>query len=391
MQIARRGPCLVAINLRVSFRRFISFCLTICLFFSAKIATAATTIDLYSIGPGNDIFSKFGHSAICVTNDAHPKGRCYDFGVTDAPDPGTMVMGTLRGEKEFVVVAVDVDVVVKTFSEQERDIFKQTLPLDDAHADALAKSLDDSVEHGDRYAYDPAMDNCTTELRDRLDVALDKKLSAPGPGTRSAGMSYREIVEEPFSGRILEETVLALLVGPVADRHPTPYEALFLPFDLRDAIEARALVKPEQVHKRDRGVELRTSTNVGRGTLVLIGLFLSAIVWAAARKKSPSLTRAVRAVGIVLGLVALAVDAFAIIATYPWLAHNWVLLVLWPTDVAVGWLPADKLSLYLKARIGVLVVVGLASLVHLIGQPVTAVALFAALPLGTIYRKATAR
>ncbi|MGH7284464.1 MAG: DUF4105 domain-containing protein, partial [Polyangiaceae bacterium] len=332
-----------------------------------------------------------GHSALCVTSDAYPKGRCYDFGVTDAPDPAAMVLGTLRGEKQFIAVAVDLDVLVKTFSEQERDIFRQTIPLDDAHASTLAKSLEDSVEHGDRYAYDPAMDNCTTELRDRLDAALDKKLSAPGPGTRSSAMSYREIVEEPFSGRILEETVLALLVGPVADRHPTPYEALFLPFDLRDAIEARTGAKAEQVHKRNRGVELRTSTNVGRGTLVLIGLFLSAIVWAGARKKEPSFTRAVRGVGIVLGLVALGGDAFAIVATYPWLAHNWVLVLLWPTDVALGWLPADKLTLYLKTRVGVLLVVGLASLVHLVGQPVVAVALFAALPLGTVYRKTRAR
>ena len=371
----------------MSVRRFVSFCLTICLFLSAKIAVAATTIDLYSIGPGNYIFSKFGHSALCVTSDAYPKTRCYDFGVTDAPDPGALVWGTLRGQKQFVAVGVDLDVLVKSFSEQERDIFKQTIPLDEPHAAALAKSLEDSIEHGDRYAYDPAMDNCTTEIRDRLDVALDKKLSAPGPGTRSSTMSYREIVEEPFSGRILEETVLALLVGPVADRRPTPYEALFLPFDLRDAVEMRTGAKSEQVHKRDRGVELRTSTNVGRGTLVLIGLFLSAIVWAGARKKEPSVTRAIRGVGIVLGLVALGVDAFAIIATYPWLAHNWVLLLLWPSDILLGWLPKDKLTLYLKGRLGVLGVIGLASLVHLIGQPLVAVALFAAIPLGTIYRK----
>ena len=371
--------------------RFISLCFTICLFFSAKIATAATTIDLYSIGPGNYIFSKFGHSAICVTNDEHPQGLCYDYGVTDAPDPAALVWGTLRGQKEFVSVAVELDVLLKAFSEQDRDIFKQTIPLDEASAERLADSLELDVQDHVRYAYDPAMENCTTKIRDVLDRYLGSKLSAPGPGTRSTTMSYRDIVEEPFSGRILEETLLALLVGPVADRHPTPYEALFLPFDLRDAIEARLGVKAEQIHKRERGIELRTSTNVGRGTLVLVGLFLSAIVWAGARKKAPGFTRAVRGVGVVLGLVALGVDLFAIVAVYPWLAHNWVLVLLWPTDVLVGWLPPPKLATYLKARMGVLAVVGLASLIHLIGQPLVAVALFAALPLGTIYRKTAAR
>ncbi len=133
--------------------RILSICLAIALLFAGKSALAATTIDVYTVGPGNYIFSKFGHSAVCVTDAELPQGRCYDFGVTSAPDPATMVWGTLRGEKEFIAVGVDVDVLVKTFSEQDREIFKQTLPLDDAHATALAKALSDAVENHESYAY----------------------------------------------------------------------------------------------------------------------------------------------------------------------------------------------------------------------------------------------
>jgi hypothetical protein len=373
-----------------SLKHFCIFaCLSICLLFSSRIAFAETQIDLYSIGPGNDIFSKFGHSALCVTSTHFPNGRCYDFGVTDAPDPVSMVWGTIRKEPMFVTVAVDRDVLVKTFSEQERSIFKQSLPFDAAHADAFASELESALNDHARYAYNPAFDNCTTEIRDRLDVAFDGKLRAPGPPTASSEMTYREIVERPFSGRILELMVLALAVGTPADCAPTPYEAMFLPYDLRDAIEARLGVKPEEIYKRDRGVELRTSTVVGRATIVMIGLFLAAFVWSAFRPRADRekrIARALRIVGCFLGIVAIAIELLIALVSFHWVRSNFVLILFWPTDFAIGWLSPKRRDTYLMIRLGVLGVFGVLSLAHVITQPLFAVALLAALPLATILR-----
>lgn len=363
--------------------------IAICLIFSSKNALADTQIDLYSVGPGNDIFSKFGHSALCVTSAAFPNGRCYDFGVTDASDPLSMVWGTIRKEPMFVAVAVDLDILVKTFSDQERSIFKQTLPFDATHADAFAAELESAVNDRARYAYNPAFDNCTTEIRDRLDVAFDGKLRAPGPPTASSEITYRQIIEAPFSGRILELMVLALAVGTPADRAPTPYEAMFLPYDLRDAVEARMGVKPEQIYKRDRGVELRTSTVVGRASIIMIGLFLSAFVWSGFRPRpdrEKRARRAVRVVGIFLGLVAIAVELLVLLVTFYWVRSNWVLILFWPTDIALGWLAPKRRETYLLIRLAVLASFGLLSLVHVIAQPLFAVALLAVFPLGAIYR-----
>jgi Domain of unknown function (DUF4105) len=377
--------------------RCIFVCVTIGLFFSSalwcKPAFADTQIDLYSVGPGNDIFSKFGHSALCVTNTSFPNGRCYDFGVTDASDPLTMVWGTIRKEPMFVAVSVDLDVLVKTFSDQERSIFKQTIPFDAAHADAFAAELESAVTDHARYAYNPAFDNCTTEIRDRLDVAMGGKLRAPGPPTASSEITYREIIEAPFSGRILELMVLALAVGTPADRSPTPYEAMFLPYDLRDAVEARFGIKPEQIYKRDRGIELRTSTAVGRVTIVLIGLFLSAFVWSGFRPRPQSrpdrekrARRSVRIVGCILGVIAIAVELLVLFVTFYWVRSNWVLILFWPTDIALGWLSPKRREAYIAIRLAVLASFGVLSLVHVIGQPLFAVALLAALPLAAIYR-----
>ena len=383
--------CLVSPGrrLRALVARTLLTILTIYLFLSSRSALATTTIDLYSVGPGNYIFSKFGHSALCVTSDSFPKGRCYDFGVTDAQDAVSMVWGTMRSEPLFVTVAVDLDVLVTTFSEQERSIWKQTLPFDDAHASAFALELESALNNHARYAYDPAFDNCTTEIRDRLDLAWGGKLRAPGPPTSSAELSYREIVESRFSGRILELTVLAFAVGVPGDRHPDNYQAMFLPYDLRDAIEARLGVKAEEIHKRERGIELRTSTAVGRVTLVLIGLFLSAIVWAGLRpnpKREQRAHRAVMVVGITLGIVAVAVDLMAICVSIAWVRENWVLVLLWPTDLALGWLHGARRQNYLLVRLGALALFSLLSLTHVIAQPLVAMALFAALPLAVIYR-----
>ncbi len=162
---------------------------------------------------------------------------------------------------------------------------------------------------------------------------------------------------------------------------------MFLPYDLRDAIEARVGVKPEQLHGRDHGVELRTSTNVGRMTLVLLGLALTALLWMGVRKGPASERRTTIGVGLFLGILALAIDLVVLACSLFWVRETWIVLVLWPTDVALGFLKPELRKRYVTLRLVVLALFGVLSLVHLIAQPLVAIVLLAALPLGFMLRR----
>lgn len=334
--------------------------------------------DLYTIGPGNYLYARHGHSAICVTGGPHPEGRCYDYGVPDVAGQLTMLWGTLRGEPLFLVVGVDKPTLVFAFSEQERKIERQRLPLSGDEARRLYEILEGAVTTKERYAYHPSTANCTTKLRDALDVATGGKLRDVKPAP--VVPRYREILEDGFRGRVAELAVVALFSGTTIERPPSPWEHLFLPSRLRDAVTERFGVKPETVYER-QGASIQVSTLGGRLFWIFVGAVLAVLAWRA-RGVEEKRRRELGTAGFILGLLGLAIWFGAAFFVYPELSHNWALGVLWPTDLALRYLPAKRLRVYLMARLGVIAPLALLSLAGLVSQPIGAIALLAGLPLG---------
>ena len=52
-------------------------------------------VDLYTFGPGEDVFSKFGHAAICVFDEEGLGGRCFNYGTADFSTPGGILNGSV--------------------------------------------------------------------------------------------------------------------------------------------------------------------------------------------------------------------------------------------------------------------------------------------------------
>jgi hypothetical protein len=334
------------------------------------------TVDLYTIGAGNYIYAAHGHSALCVTGGPHPEGRCYDYGIPNVEGDLNMVWRSLRGEPIFVVVGVDQRVLVAAFGAQERTIEKQRLPLSQAEAQALYEALEKDVREKTAYAYHPSTANCTTKIRDVMDRAMGGKLHEVGPAREVR--RYREILENGFRGKVLTLAAIALFSGTPIERAPGPWEHLFLPSRLRDAVQERFGVAPELVYGR-QGATVPLSTLPGRALLVVLGAGLAALVLRA-RRSEDTLARELRLTGFVLGLLGLFVHGFALLFVYPELSHNWAMAVLWPTDLGIRWLSGVWLRRYLGVRLGVAILVGLLSLAGVVSQPIASVAALAALP-----------
>ncbi len=351
------------------------------------------TVYVVTVAPGGSLFSLYGHAALCVETVGQPEATCYDFGVADAHSEAELVWGTLRGKKLFVPVAVKQSVIARTFENEERAMWKQVLPLAPSEARTLASRLETMTAHREGYAYDPALSNCTTQLRDLIEEASPGKLRA-GPDVVPQGPSFRELCEQGLSGKPFELAAVSMLVGGDGETHPTEWQLMFLPSQLRETIERRFGVKPEQIFVPHEGITLATSPSAGRLALGFLGFVLSAALLYASRtpKKSPSAVRWRRTlaiVGIVLGTLGLLVWGVAAITAYPYVQKNFVLAVLVPFDFALGFLGDGKraahLRRYLEARLGVLVLVLVLALLHVIVQPLLASVVLAGLPLAAIY------
>lgn len=348
----------------------------------AARADDAPLVDLYTIGPGSYLFSRYGHSLLCVRRAAGPQdapGRCYDYGVPDRDEALHMAWASIRGQAIFVPIAIDETIVLDTFRGQGRSIERQRLALSSVEAARLADALERDVRERRAYAYHPYFANCTTQIRDRIDEATSGRLR---PGKKDAPTQrFRDMAEAGLSGRLVELGALAFLLGGPSERRPSPWEAMFVPETLRDAVTDRFGVAPERVAER-QAVILPTSRAVGRLALVVLALALSIFVRHALRRR-PRVGLAVLA--FVLGGMAIVADFVAALVVWPEFRQNAALALLLPTDLLLPWLPSRWLSRYALARAVLAATMAALEIGGVIAQPILPVALLVGLPMFAIF------
>lgn len=337
-------------------------------------------VDLYTIGQGSYLYASWGHSVLCVREaSAKPgegKGRCYDYGVSAEPGVTSALWALVRGRAMFTPVTVDDKTLVAFSQDQSRAVERQVLPLAPEEAETLASRLASDVATRWSYAYHPFFENCSTQLRDRIDAATKGRLH-PGPNDPGK-LTFRQRSEAGMSGRVFELMAVALVLGPAGDRVPDAWQAMYLPDLLRDGVADRFGVKAEQLAER-QALILPTSAGAGRLALFVIAFALFLVVRLGARTKR--LGSVTTIVGVFLGLLAIMVDLTAILSPSAELSTNWCVLVLLPTDLALGWLKGDVLRRYVRARLWLVVGIALLEVGGLVSQPMLACAALVAFPL----------
>lgn len=354
--------------------------------YASPVNAAVDEATLYTIGPGSSFSERYGHSVICLRDStlAPAEGTCVDFGVPESVGSWRFAWSMLRGQARFIPTAVSEKIVVGAFQAQGRKIESQRLPLDPTQLERLSSDLQRTADAATPYAYHPYWANCSTELRDRIDRATSSRLqrSAAGRNPEAANTpTLRQLSERGNSGRLPELTLFALGLGVANDRVPSTWESLFLPTALRD--EVTALGSAPTLVAEQVAIVLPTSTHVGRGVLLALGVVLAAAMhWGRRRFSEQTL---IQAAGLTLGAVGLFCWLVSAVCAWDEVRWNWALLLLVPSDLALGWMKASARENYLKVRLAGLSLLTALSLLGLIAQPLWAVMLLPGLPLGVLY------
>ncbi len=337
---------------------------------------------LYTIGQGTPLFERYGHTLLCVQDTdstAAESGTCTDFGVSNATGVADLAWGTLRGRPMFVATAVPERIALDTFRGEGRSIDRQMLPLEPAAADELAHTLQQRVETGWSYAYHPRLSNCASHPRDLIEAASNGSLRREAeahPREPNPDLArYRDQFEAGLSGHLGELVIAELVAGTPAEAKPNAWETMYQPDQLRDGVATYLGAPVESVAARVDH-PLPTSPSIGRGVLFVLAVVLYAI-----GVRMHRLHGARFGIGLALGLPALVLDALAAVSVWPELSHNWVLALLWPTDLALPWLRGRALLAYAKIRIAVAALIAVGELAGVVAQPILPVAALAALPM----------
>lgn len=357
-------------------------CLALLFVSHGAAAEPAPSIDVYTMGPGDDLFSRFGHAAICVTDADSPAGRCYNYGTADFSTPGPLTWGIVQGRAWFWVSVVPLPRMLAYYVREDRTVYRQRLPLDEPTARRLVVKLHAAdVRSATLYHYHHFNDNCTTRIRDLVDGAIAHSLfTATG---RLADVPLRLYVEQGLAGEPGLLALSELVLGRAVDRPSTRWLSMFLPAVMRAELAARLGAPAELVYERAAPLPGQAKSGSIRrpGTWLLAGLGAALALLVLAGAFGRRLRLGLFGPALVLGFAGLLLAGLAALSPLRELRHNEVLLVLWPTDCVLPFLAPHRLRGYAAARLAVLLLCGLAAVAGLLLQPLLGPALLCGLPL----------
>jgi len=190
----------------------------------------SATISLLTCGPGEELYSVFGHTAIRISDPLHGVDVVYNYGTFDFDTPN-FYLRFIKGDLQYFVSTSSYQDFVYTYQYYNRDLFEQQLNLSPDQKQAIATDLSTTLLSDKRfYTYKYFERNCTTMVADVLNAHIPQKISTKN---NDDGKTYRKIVIEYLDNSFYENLGISLIFGHRTDR---PMERLFLPQQLLEGV-----------------------------------------------------------------------------------------------------------------------------------------------------------
>jgi len=197
-----------------------------------RAALPPPRVSLLTMGPGDALFTMFGHDALLVEREGLPS-LVYNFGMytPESITPPRVLSGHLR----YFLNVEHYGATLAQYRREQRSVILQRLSLEPAAAEHLAAALsENSKPQNAAYRYDYAYDNCTTRVRDALDRALDGGLRRSLAG--SVATTYRDHALRLGASDLGVYLAFDLGLGAPADRPLTGWDDAYLPDRLAEAV-----------------------------------------------------------------------------------------------------------------------------------------------------------
>jgi len=194
------------------------------------IPGANLDVAIYTFGPGEEVWERFGHNAIEIRDRATGAARLYNYGIFDFTQEN-FFLNFAKGLMTYRIAAGDPADELPVYVAEGRWIVRQQLNLTPAQRARLADFLADNArpEHA-QYRYDYFRANCSTKVRDALDAALDGAIKAQTIAP-SRGYTYRMDADRLMRADPAIMLAMDAGLGPYADQRLSYWDESFVPME----------------------------------------------------------------------------------------------------------------------------------------------------------------
>ncbi|WP_339666252.1 DUF4105 domain-containing protein [Maribacter arcticus] len=208
-------------------------------------------ISLLTVGTGEDLAAKFGHSAIRLQDPTLGIDEVYGYGTYDFEDPNFYLNFT-RGKLAYTISRIPFKYFDYSYQQEKRWIKEQELDLNLQQRTLIVGFLENNLlPENKRYKYDFLFDNCAT----RIPMVFEKTLGSTFKFDYTYlenHLTFRELIRLKLNPNTWSNFGIDLALGSVIDRKATPYEHLFLPIYVyqqmkHTTLNGKPIVKKESV------------------------------------------------------------------------------------------------------------------------------------------------
>lgn len=249
----------------------------------------ASTLQVFlvTLGEGKDYWEKFGHNALWFYDRARGVDIAYNWGTFDFAEPG-FLGHVLSGNMRYWVDTVPSTLFFDYYRYFDRSITVQRLNLTPEQATrALEFARWNSRAENKYYRYDYFLDNCSTRVRDVIDLALDGALKRATVSVPTQHTYRRESIRLVDDMKIVQFGIDAAL-GQPSDAPISVWEDMFVPARMQQALATltvpgadgapRRVVAEERVLYESRSHAERPTAPSLVGPYLLVGLLIGAII-----------------------------------------------------------------------------------------------------------------
>jgi hypothetical protein len=202
------------------------------------------TVYLMTMGPGDLVWERFGHNAIWIRDHSRGTDVAYNYGMFSF-DQENFLLRFVRGHMDYWMEGMDTNWMGAAYIQSDRSVWAQELNLTPAQRAELRDFLQwNALPENRYYRYDYYRDNCSTRVRDALDLVLGGRIRAQTDGLGS-GTTFRSHTRRLTSNDPIVYTGLLAGLGQPVDREISVWEEMFLPLSMRETLRDLTVLDAE--------------------------------------------------------------------------------------------------------------------------------------------------
>lgn len=188
----------------------------------------AAEISIITIGPGSELYDKFGHSAYRIKDSLSGVDVAFNYGVYDFDTPNFYTKFA-QGKLLYELRVDYYQPFLQRYIDENRWVKEQVLNLTHLEKQAVSDFLwNNALPQNKKYKYDFFYDNCATKIRDVLMYVLGDKLEYTDDYIQEE-LTFRELIQQNLQANSWGSLGIDVALGAVIDRKAKPIEYQFLP------------------------------------------------------------------------------------------------------------------------------------------------------------------